>query len=740
MATPSERAAKRRASRKAAGLSTNERISKFDKSVFIGIDGEGFSEGDLIHLEVDRGPGAEPNRYAYKEHFYAFLAASNGNSVYAPEGRLTTKQCFDFLLDQQETDPNAILVAFSSSYDVTQMLVHGIDREDIRQLLQGSGDMFAPKHLDVTLWDSATGEHDYRIEVTLRKQLTICRWDVDEDKYVRVNGKLKKTPHRRAVLWDVWGFFQGSFIGAMKDWIPDHPWTKEIIEMKSKRSQFTRDEIDRVKEYCFKEVDLLVLMMEIVKTAIDGMGLKITRWDGAGAVAAAMMAKHEVKNHKAPSPLEVYEAARFAYSGGHIEMCKIGHYLGPVYHYDINSAYPHIFRSLPSLNIHAWESQGDIETISEGHTIHDFKHMGEPPAGFTLVHCVYDFPDRMPFYPLFFRDLDGSIKYPQRGRGWYWFPEYEAARAYVAKLGGTLKVLAYHHMKQTTPSPFKWLEDYFEERKRILDTAKKNGTRPEGKQMMMKLGYNSCYGKTAQQVGARMNKGVIQEPAYYQLEWSGYVTAGCRAQIMQAAIQEPDAIISMATDGIFSTKPLDLYAPPEKILGAWEAQTHDGITAVMPGIYWLIDGNKLKHYSRGFDKETMEHDALVVNAWRRRERDVDIKTTRLITAGTAVTSDNFWQMRGCFVECFRSLNISGANSKRYGIRKYHNPHKGLIPLDVALTSHCFGHPDELDPGFNCSKVYSVEWLEYEEKQERQNADFDFDEYAAELEKPGGFYV
>lgn len=177
--------------------------------------------------------------------------------------------------------------------------------------------------------------------------------------------------------------------------------------------------------------------------------------------------------------------------------------------------------------------------------------------------------------------------------------------------------------------------------------------------------------------------------------------------MMLAAIQKPRSVIMFATDGLFTTEPLDLDAPKEKTLGAWEAKVHDGITVVMPGVYWLHDGDKVKHYSRGFDKKDMSDCAFVHQAWRERRENVGVKLTRLIGIGSACASKEYWKLRGCFAESRRMLCLDGENSKRYGIdyAAGARPWERLEPLVVRdhELPNILGVPE--------SAPYPISWLD-----------------------------
>jgi len=700
--TAAERQRRYRAGARAAGKVTSgrsgrsgkrgKRQSAFKAGVFVAIDGEGFSEGEEIVFEI----GTNRRLYKGREHYYALLAASDGTELYAPDGRLTTKQCLDFVIDIKRRDPRAIIVCFGGSYDMCHMLAHGLTREQIGLLLtdpDGETDKRKRRVLDVTL-----GEHDYRIEYRHRKALSVWRWPAGQAKYRRRHKRdgtpvWEMTEHDGAVVWDVWGFFQDTFSEVMRKWIPGDPDYEMIKREKGNRSIFARSEIDTIRKYNQAELRCLVAIMNRARDALAALDLPITRWDGAGAVASAMMRKHGVKECKRAPPAGVLMASRYAYSGGHIEAPQLGYRDGMVFHYDVNSAYPDRFRELPDLTRGHWR---------HGH--------GVPPDGFTVVRTRFHFHAGNSFYPLFFREEGGSIFYPARGEGWYWYPEFEAAREFSARFGARVfEALEWWHFEQQgSYYPFAWITDYYEQRQRYIMEARGAGVE-SGEEKIIKLGLNALYGKTAQQVGAREDEetGEIIPPAYFQLEWAGYVTAGCRAKLMQAAIQNSPAVIAFATDGLFTTEPLDLDTPDEKILGAWEFQRHAGITMVMPGVYWLHETTaRTKHYSRGFDKAKMSDPDFVHWAWRRKQSFIPVDITRLIGLATACLSPSFWAMRGMFVQCTRDLALNGDNSKRYPVMLYRERlHAGLVatvPRD---------HDDMLAGPFPLSAPYEIAWLD-----------------------------
>ena len=103
-------------------------------------------------------------------------------------------------------------------------------------------------------------------------------------------------------LWDVWGFFQESFLAALDYWLPADPDYAFIRDWKGKRSEFERGEIDTIRRYNAAELRCLALMMNKVRDAIRNMGLTVSRWDGAGAISGAMLKHNNVKNHMRRKP------------------------------------------------------------------------------------------------------------------------------------------------------------------------------------------------------------------------------------------------------------------------------------------------------------------------------------------------------------------------------------------------------------------------------------------------------
>ena len=139
-------------------------------------------------------------------HVYNLLANSLGRHIHNDQG-LSTQACLDFMLDCNTS--SAINVVFSGGYDVN-MILRDVPKEDIQ-----------------TLWrDGRVHWKGYRLTYKQRKVFSVARWD-----------PTKATMYGKSfVLWDVFGFYQSSFVKACRKWLVDDDSIESIDEMKQRRS------------------------------------------------------------------------------------------------------------------------------------------------------------------------------------------------------------------------------------------------------------------------------------------------------------------------------------------------------------------------------------------------------------------------------------------------------------------------------------------------------------------------
>jgi len=544
-------------------------------------------------------------------HRYTLFSAMSStdhecHNIECAEG-ISTLAIFQFITTLSERYPGAINAIYGGSYDFN-MWLKDLDRTTLTRLYKRG----------TVIWRGWK-----------------MTWRRGKSFYLR-HTKCKKG----VTIYDVLSFFQSPFVTACDSYLCNkdhkhvHPeggyirydedcWHERnaIIESKSRRGTFTLDEAKAVADYNEAELRNGIALLTELRFRLNAVTLRPARWDGPGAVAAALMQRERVKDARATCPPRVAQAARYAYAGGRFEVLKYGHVEKPAYEYDVNSAYPAAMRHVPNLNNGTW--------------VHSGKDV-EPRNGFALVriesHATYS---HLPA-PLFARMPNGSICYPQSVIGWYWRPEYDSLVAYCEAGYGTFTILESWSFVEHDASlrPFGFIVPLYRERQ-TLKAAR------DGAHVGLKYGLNSLYGKCAQQIGAKQNDdGTWQIPPFHQLEWAGYATSYCRAAVLRAGLGNLDSVIAYETDALFTSEPLDV--PISEDLGDFELEVFSDLTYVQSGIYFASHANGSSiSKSRGVDKGNITR-AQVIQAFTHPNADcrkVETTLTRFVTLGVALAQD-----------------------------------------------------------------------------------------------------
>jgi len=651
--------------------------AKFKSGQFICFDGEGKNIGPVIQIPRDNGEAPDTVR----AHIYNRVECFYQNQTFSLEQSdraLRSYEIMDLLCDVTARFPHATaMVGFSLGYDFTHIL-RDLDVKEFTELRTMSKVRGRGKYRRFKWY---ANNKLYLLDYQERKYLSVHVYN-DKNMWQQTpDGAFKvRKPDGKFKLWDVWGFFQGTFIRAIEEWLgKDYPDLALIVKMKALRGEFERCDAGEIARYNLAEVRALSKIMTRLHTALKhpDVDLVLTRWDGAGAVAASILMKHNIKQHLQDTQTlypAVFEAGRYAYAGGRIEMGEFGFEMRRISHADIRSAYPAAMCELPSLANGVWQSGGPGT---------------QPPSGFTVVRLQWLFPARLKYYPLFWRSDKGSIVFPQAGEGWYWFPEYQAALAFAEhyKSNG-LTVLEWLHFEPDTDyKPFaEFVRPMYSRRAELKASAV---AEDGAAQIVLKLGLNSLYGKLVQQLGAEIDEdgALVKRPPYFQIEFAGYITSATRAKLLLANLETLDSVISFATDGAFSKVQGTFDEGTD--LGQWEHIWHDGMFAVQPGVYATITAGKTKSYTRGYSSEGAEREIpLICEAWERGETTYRLaRRLQMVTMNQGRVSPALWPYRGCFREQERTLRLDGRNAKREPIDlTKKKPAKRLVRIPVRETS------------------------------------------------------
>jgi hypothetical protein len=456
---------------------------------------------------------------------YVLLANSLGEHIIADEGeRLTTRECLEFLTGRY--DFNVKRVFFSFGYDVNHIL-RDLDDEKLGMLLRG--------------W--IVEYEGFRIHYIPGKMLIVNNYK----------------------FYDVFSFFQKSFIKVVESQLGKEHVTPTLIEGKAGRGSFDKWDPDAILAYNAEELDLMVRVMDRLRDSFDRIDTRLTDWYGPGAVAKHWFTKHGIAPSERMSPGAVI-ALNSAYYGGRFEQPVLGR-IRNVWEYDLHSAYPSAMSGMPYFR--SW------------HRSKTRKFTGNE-SEYSIWHISFDLREDQrqlqmndksvrpkDFMPLPVRDRDGRICYPMVGRGWYWFPEIK-----VMLDNFPLAEIKIHdgYVASTEGRPFAWVRELYDHRAELK-------SRGDGTEFAIKVGLNSLYGKCAQRVGN--NK-------FFSLSWAGYITALTRARIARAGYQAGNGhVLGFATDAVFTDAPVPgLDIGPG--LGQWEESRFVEATFFQVGVYRTV--------------------------------------------------------------------------------------------------------------------------------------------------------
>jgi len=549
---------------------------------------------------VDHIIGIDGEGKGRRPHLYNFLAAADENgrtwSVENAQG-LTTVQCLDFLLSLPS---RTLCVGFAVGYDRAKWLAD-IDNDNLRLLVN--------EKLRAGKAKTKTGKW----RVIYRP----IKWG--EYKINLVNGKLTVTKGKHSVsVWDIFKFYQSKFTKALKAWkIGDETAISYMERMKEKRSAFDTVSTADVKEYCKTECLNLAQLARALISAHDQAEMPLKHYYGAGSTASSLLDSFGIRSKRGEHPKEMEDAISRAFFGGRFENSVIGAIDGPVYNYDISSAYPYHISLLPCLEHGKWTLHRRI--LGNLNRIDQIRNADLALCHWSMGNIDSAVHNRRPWGALPVRTHNGTIAFPLSAKGgWCWKDEFLMASEHW---GATCDV-AWLYQTDCDCRPFADLPRMYLERLRL--------GKEDGRGQPFKLGPNAVYGKLAQSTGIN--------PPFQSWIWAGNITSSTRAQLLQAIVNsnDPTDVLMFATDGVWSRRPIK-FAPPRdtgtshvaKPLGGWEEKIFPrGVFCVRPGVYFPMEPTAEQVdevRARGLGKKVLyERWGDIVDAWYSGEDSVEL--------------------------------------------------------------------------------------------------------------------
>ena len=668
-----------------------------DANQFVAIDSEGFSFGE---------PTLRDGK-TYRHHRTFLWGAGNagGDTDWlTSDTAIPSIDIIEFLLGLPERFPKSIFVSFAFGYDAAQIFAD-LPYEKAFEIQRG----YRP---DQTIADknerSVVFWKNYGFSFLKGKKLQLYEFPHNTSPYKTTpRGQRILAPIRKVLIYDVFGFFQSSFLKASKSMagavLPDE--YDILFTGKAGRASFQPSDIREVKNYTTVELRVLSRMMTLLRDAMIAENIHLKNWFGAGSIAQALLkreradlAMNDVKTRDIP---DYQRWAHHAYFGGRIELLHQGSTRATLHGYDIASAYPAVMRDLPDMGSGRWthvDSPG-LATL-------------EAASQVSLFHLRFDGPANAPFYPLPYRTPAGSILFPRRANGYYMTREAQAAHGYVAAMGGAITIVAawIFEPDDVSARPFQFVQELFDYRASL--------PKSDIKQLVIKLGINSLYGKTAQAIGG--SRGTA--PTFASPWHAAAITAGTRARLIEAALHAPLAIVMFATDGIISTRPLPLDIPVQKTLGAWEyGILKSGGIFIQSGVYAISDENgEYSAKSRGFRPAQMKTTApaqflldTIPPLWRADVQSLEFDYASYMTLGASIASRQTHPLIGTWVDGIRKLDLRGAGVKRLTSSNANERRRRATRLVPTLPSNANSVLCDDDGDLMLSAEFRPDWLEPE---------------------------
>ena len=434
-------------------------------------------------------------------------------------------------------------------------------------------------------------------------------------KCLQLTNKRGAPGSKRTLVWDILKGFQSTFVAALRSW---KVGTKEVWDrieaMKKQRGNFVRSDWAQVRAYCQDECKHLAELTETYVRAHIDAGIDLRgKYHGAGSTGDAFLSlmnaaekrcTREVDDEHVTAFTETRSAFSRAFVGGRAEVDRLGFVEGPTHDGDVASAYPHALFLMPCVKHGKWKRVGskgvgraagstpfccvEFELPIEP----DECEMGLPKAKeigerAVMMGITGSGRSTLPWGPLPYRTEKGSIVFPAaHPGGWAWAPEYRVAKRVFPRLKAR-GAWALKNGGCKCGRPYEAIGHYY-----LLRLEW--GSDSRGK--VLKLGLNSCYGKTAQVIG--------NNPKYACRATAGYITASTRGRLLEAiySTKDPWNVFYVATDGIKSTEPLRPPNPPENEtsasakergkmwLGQWELSKPnlDRLFVVQPGFWFSM--------------------------------------------------------------------------------------------------------------------------------------------------------
>lgn len=468
------------------------------------------------------------------------------------------------------------------------------------------------------------------LPATVLYELTVfgtAKWDQYEITYLP--GKLltiRDGSKHKYQHFDVSQFFFGGLDKACREWLGVGKANENVDVKRFEDSEYLREHWAEIIRYADVDAERVRDLWREFANVAEPLEIPCGRPYSTGYLAEQT---YNVKFRQTQKPSfesrSLQELAWASYRGGRFEVIERGAVAEPVTTLDINSAYPHVLRTLPDPGTLRWR------------LVRNPSWPALESADYGFVEAIVSTDANRPIQPFAIR-AGGSLKFPALDLRTVsvTLPEflYGVRSGLVADFHVTRAWLGQKDSQ--TVFPYRWVSDLYDKRKEF----QRDGDHL--KQLVLKIIINSLYGKLAQltEITEQTPDGADWQPhwlwyptdlyppevrkhleaesielhrmvragTYYNPFVASYVTGLTRLKLIQSAIDcglESDVIL-LATDSItirqsaYERSDFRKFEGPA--LGQWEPEGSGHIFVVGSGVYEMTqpDGS-LKSRTRGFE-------------------------------------------------------------------------------------------------------------------------------------------
>ena len=490
---------------------------------------------------------------------YCLLSSSSLDRL-SERRRLTSRECFDFLLRQQNFAERPRLFGYGIGYDVCHWVADLSDDEKTRLATKG-------------MVYTQQGATFYRLTYRPNAYFTVQRLrDLPRSPVVA-----------NATVVDLMRWHRKPFVEACEEWgAITKPHARMVRDLKNVREHFDATIAQTVETYCIEECVSLECLAAEMTSRLSDLGIPVSHPFTAGAVAGALMARNRVHDHWQNAPEGVQDAISRAFFGGR-EQCSRYGYFRDVTQWDIRSAYGWAMTQLPDM-LGTWS-----------HCRFPWMHplpQEDWMQDWSLYKVQWDIDEgKHPVMPFPWRAEDGRVHYPPRGTGWHWSPVVRAALRHYPD--ARIQITdAWHYIPGNhNAKPFGYIGDLYSQRREAADD-------PVGG--LLKSIIVATWGRLCSP-GQRRSK------TRGMLDWAGMTTALIQERMLDAIHATGEGkFISCCVDGFWTMddtrtdkRGIRKLLDEETCLGGWSRSDADELLLLRPACYWKSTGGEWTAHTSG---------------------------------------------------------------------------------------------------------------------------------------------